>query len=435
MPGRASPLSARDRPATRCGLTTRGWCLLATGAAVAVCAVLINERDLLRLAAFAVTLPLLALAVITRTQLGLHAERELVPSRTSAGSACEARLTLRFTGPRRSRVLLEDAVPRMLGGPHRAAVAPSSGDAEVTLSYPLRPAERRVHSLGPLIARVTDPLGLAQRSRTLAGISQLVVLPAVVPLAGLPAGGEPGAGPAANRSTDSGTGGDSLLVRDYRPGDDLRRVHWRTSARRDELMVRTEEWSEHSELTVLLDHRAQAHRGAGPASSLEYAVTLAASVYLHLRQRALRVRLVTVDGVVLADAEHTGEGALDALAALTMTDQRDLAGVPEPAGRCAVVAVLGALGSGAAERLLASQRRGRRNRAVLLDVAAWARPGDGQTAPPPAKAAQLLAAAGWSVVAAGPDQPPSSVWDQLCLDSSFLGSSFLGSAHSLGAPR
>jgi hypothetical protein len=54
---------------------------------------------------------------------------------------------------------------------------------------------------------------------------------------------------------------------------------------------------------------------------------------------------------------------------------------------------------------------------VLLDVAAWATDSDGKLAPNPAKAARLLITAGWSVVVANPQQPPSTVWDQLCISS------------------
>src|SRR5918911_5524099 len=140
-------------------LTTRGWCLLATGAAAAGCAELINERDLLRVAAFAVLLPLLASVVVARTQIRLRADRALAPSRTSVGGDCHAHLTLRVTGRCVGRLLLEDVVPEMLGGPRRAVVSRPPQDREVTLTYPLHPAERRVHSLGPLIARITDPLG------------------------------------------------------------------------------------------------------------------------------------------------------------------------------------------------------------------------------------------------------------------------------------
>src|SRR5262249_36511442 len=154
-----------------------------------------------------------------------------------------------------------------------------------------------------------------------------------------------GPGAAGSRPVGGDPGGDSPVVRSYRQGDDLRRVHWRSSARRDELMVRIEEWSPRSGITVLLDHRAAAHRGSGPAASLEYAVSLAASMYVHLRQSSLQVRLVTADAMVHADAEHASSTALDALAALCPTDQRDLATIPETASKQDVIAILGAIGS------------------------------------------------------------------------------------------
>ncbi|MGH8921345.1 MAG: DUF58 domain-containing protein, partial [Actinomycetes bacterium] len=101
---------------------------------------------------------------------------------------------------------------------------------------------------------------------------------------------------------------------------------------------------------------------------------------------------------------------------------------PALVGGQEVVAVLGAVGPAAVEQLLAHRPRGLRSHAVLLDVAAWdpersptaASPDTAppDTAPPdPTQAARLLAAAGWSVTVARPEQPPSSVWDRLCISS------------------
>ncbi|HEX6402042.1 MAG TPA: DUF58 domain-containing protein [Pseudonocardiaceae bacterium] len=402
-------------------LTTRGWCLLAAGGGMALCAALVDERDLLRVAAFAMVLPVLAILVISRTRIGLQAQREVMPSRTPVGSDCQVHLTLRGTGRWSGRLLLEDVVPRALGGRRRAVVAQLPPQHEVQVAYALHPMERAVHSLGPLIGRVTDPLGLAHCHRTLAGTNRLVVLPAVAPLVGLPAGGEFSGGTGGEAAVGAGPGADAVVVRSYRQGDDLRRVHWRTTARRDELMVRVEEWAQRGGITVLLDHRAAAHRGAGPTSSLEYAVSLAASVYVHLRQRGMRLRLVTVDGAVLAGAGDGGESptdtALDALAALCATDQRDLTDIPLTAGSQDVVAILGALDPAAVEQLLVHQPRIARGHAVLLDVAAWATDSDGKLAPNPANAARLLITAGWSVAVADPQQSPSTAWDQLCISS------------------
>lgn len=400
------------------GLTTRGRCLLAAGVAAGLCAVLVDERDLLRVAAFVIMLPLLASIVVGRTQVSLQADRELVPPRVAAGGVCQAHLTLRGSGRLGGRLLLEDTVPDALGGAQRAVVAQLPQNQAVQLIYSVHPLERKVHSLGPLVARITDPLGLAEYKRTLAGHSRLVVIPAVTPLTGMISGGEHGAGEAGGERVGIGQSQDATVVRSYRQGDDLRKVHWRTSARRDELMVRVEEWSERGGATVLLDHRAAAHRGKGTASSLEYAVSLAASVYLHLRQRGQRVRLVTADGLEQADGtEHAVEIALDALAGLRSTEQRDLAGASAMASGQEVIAVLGAIDAVAVDQLLAHRPRGLRSRALLLDVAAWTTGGHGTQGVDPARPAQLLSAAGWSVAFARPEQSPSSVWGELCRSS------------------
>ncbi|MGH3884854.1 MAG: DUF58 domain-containing protein [Pseudonocardiaceae bacterium] len=426
-------------PRLRGGLTTRGRCLVAAGLAAALCGVLLDERDLLRVAAFAVVAPLLATLVVGLTQVRLRATREPGPPRIPVGSDCQVHLVVRSTGRLSGRLVLEDGVPSALGASisgdsisgdpaldyhARFAVAHLPRDRAVRLSYPLHLAERGVHSLGPLVARITDPFGLAEFRCTLARYSRLVVTPEVAPLSGMPAGGDLGSGTAGAGRVGAGPGQDAVVVRSYRQGDDLRQVHWRTTARRDELMVRVQEWPWRGGATVLLDHRASAHRGRGPTSSLEYAVSLAASVYVHLARHGQQVRLVTEDGVTRAGGtdvtNHTIDTGLDALAALRASHRPDLASGPALTGGQEVIAVLGAVGPAAVEQLLAHRPRGMRSHAVLLDVAAWSARGDGSpsAAPPdPAQAARLLVAAGWSVTVARPDQPPPLVWDRLCISS------------------
>lgn len=417
----------------RLSLTIRGRCLLTAGVAAALCAVLVNERDLLRVAAFAIVAPLLASVVVGRTQLRLRAQREIVPPRVPAGGHCQVRLTLQCAGRLTGRLLLEEVVPKVLGGNRRVVVTHMTPHRPVQLGYSLHPAQRRVHTLGPLRARVTDPLGLAEVTRTLTERSRLVVTPVVAPLDGLPPASGLGADAAVGSVRGLSPGQDSVVVRTYRHGDDLRKVHWRTSARRDELMVRVEEWPERGSATVLLDHRTAAHRGSGAGSSLEYAVSFVASVYVHLRQCGQRVRLVTADGGMLAGGVSGGEygvdTALDALAALRPTPQDDLLGGPALVSGREVVAVLGAVNPATIEHLLAQRPKGVRSHAVLLDVAAWERqppspgvpspgvPSPGVPSPDPVQVADLLTAAGWSVAIACPDRPPDAVWAQLCLSS------------------
>ncbi len=399
-------------------LTTRGRALLAAGLAAGLCALVLDERDLLRVAGFVVALPLLATLVAGRARLGLHAVRRL-PQRAPAGGSCEVSVTVHSTVRLGTGLLLEDGVPAALGTRPRFLVGRLPRGAATELRYRLHPELRGVHPIGPLTARVTDPLGLAEYGLQVAGRDRLVVTPVVLPLRGTPTGGS-GVGRATRSGggrRHTGQGEDDAVVRSYRQGDDLRKVHWRSTARRDELMVRVEERPWGGGTAVLLDHRAGAHRGHGAAGSLEYAVSLAASACLHLQRRGRRVSLVTVDGQVRSGPRDGAEAVLDALAGLVPVRRREPAATGTDAGDD-LVAVLGRVTPADVAVLLRHRPWAGRSHAVLLDVVAWSsdgepvgEPADG--AADPQHSARLLAAAGWSVVVAGPGQPPDSAWDRL----------------------
>lgn len=423
----------------RGGLTIRGRCLLAAGLAAALCGLLLDERDLLRVAAYVVVLPLLATLAVGRSHVALRADRRLMPARIPAGASCEVHVAVRSSGRIRSGVLLEDEVAPVLGAHPRFMVQLPSRKSPVRLYYPLRPHQRGVYPVGPLRARATDPFGLMEQRRELAGHSPLIVTPVVVPLTGMPAGSGLDGGAEGTGRQRRGQGEDSVVVRCYRHGDDLRRVHWRSTARHDELMMRVEERPGRGETAVLLDHRIAAHRGSGQGSSLEYAISLAASVCVHLQRHGQRARLVTAEGRVLAGgadvAGHSADPALDALAALRPSPHPDLPGGSALGEEQEVVAVLGASEPAVVERLLRLRPGGLRlgglhSHAVLLDVAAWpeqahrereqdrGEPDEpGPAAPDPAGPARILLAAGWSVAVAQPQQSASSVWEQLCRSS------------------
>jgi uncharacterized protein (DUF58 family) len=399
------------------GLTTRGRCLLAAGAAAAFCALLLNERDLLRVAAFVILLPLLAAVAAGRARLGLSAQRRAA-ERIPVGERAAVEIAVGSHGRLPTgALLLEDGMPPALGNRPRFVIErlPRHG---VVLRYQISPVMRGVHTLGPLVARVTDPFGLAEFGRELAGHTRLVVVPAVAGLAGLPPATSRGAGDEGAGRLRLGQGEDDAVVRPYRHGDDLRKVHWRSTARRDELMVRVEERPWRGGTTVMLDRRANAHRGAGPASSLEWAVSMAASMCLHLLRHGHRVRLVTEDGQVLAGAaaDNSADAILDALAGLQPSPTRDLAHSPALRRLVSgqeVLAILGGTTAESAAELVRSRPRVTSSRAVLLAVAAWAATDDGP-APETAAPMRVLADAGWTVVTASPAQPMDQVWAQLC---------------------
>ncbi|AHI00488.1 DUF58 domain-containing protein [Kutzneria viridogrisea] len=415
------------------GLTTRGRCLMAAGIAAAVCSALLNERDLLRIAAFVVLLPLLAALMAARSRVGLASNRYVHPERVPVGSSAEVRIEMRNTGRLPSGgLLLEDGVPYALGARPRFIVERLSRHHVTPLRYQLRPVLRGIQQVGPLMARVTDPFGLAEYDRQLLGHSKLIVVPRVYPLSGLPGGAGMGAGEDGMVRLRSGQGEDDAVVRNYRHGDDMRKVHWRSTARRDELMVRVEETPWRGGTTVLLDHRASAHRGTGPTSSLEWVISFAASVCLHLHRNGQHVRLVTEDGRVLAgggrETGHSDLEVLDALAALNPSHQRDLVCTSDPAGGQEMVAVLGATNVAAATELCKHRPRTSRSLAVLLDVSAWESAGD--SAEDTAATARLLREAGWGVVVAGADTSMDAAWSRLCHAGAVRGVALLREGNS-----
>lgn len=418
------------------GLTTRGRCLLAAGIAAAVCSFVLNERDLLRVALFVVALPLLVAAFISATRLRIGATRTLRPQRVAVGGNGEVQLELWRSGRLPAgEVLLEDGVPYALGSRPRFVVERLPHDRRVALRYPLQPVLRGIQQVGPLRATITDPFGLCEFERELIGHSRLVVVPRVVSLWGLPSGAGIGVGDDGTVRLHAGQGEADVIVRQYRQGDDLRKVHWRSTARRDEIMVRVEERPWRGGTTVLLDHRAAAHHGSGPAASLEWAVSFAASAALHLRRSGHRVRLVSEHGATLADTpgdggDHYDHVVLDALAALQPAHQRDITLAGDPAEGQELIAVLGTVSTEAVHELTQYRPRGIRSLAVLLDTPTWSA---GVTAPEQRAAATedsaaLLRAAGWGVIIAGPGSPMPQVWADLCRSAARRGT-------LIGGPR
>ncbi|SCF02732.1 Uncharacterized conserved protein, DUF58 family, contains vWF domain [Micromonospora coriariae] len=261
--------------------------------------------------------------------------RRADPDRVARGEPASMTLTVRNTGRLRSaNVLAEDRcgdrtvpVPLLRLRPGR--------DTEVRYDVPTH--RRGVVPVGPLRVTRRDPLGLVALTRPYGASTPVWVHPRVHPLTAVPTG--------AGRSLDGRVDGvphgsitfDSL--REYVVGDELRRVHWRTSARVGELMVRENVDTSLPRLVVLLDNRAAAHpqRVRGVAESFESGCEAAASIVTAAHRADLPVLLVLVaaesaisvergrgdrvDGT--ADGEDQPLGPLDRLAAAELSGDDD----------------------------------------------------------------------------------------------------------------
>ena len=207
-------------------------------------------------------------------------------------------------------------------------------------------------------------------------------------------------------------------------GDDLRRIHWRSTARADELMVRREEQPYQSRATVMLDTRDNAHRGSGPASSFEFAVSAAASIGAHLAGQGFTLRLLTDEargGDATWHDRGTGSGVevqllLDSLAVIKTSSRNHIADASvERNASGLVVAVLGATSRTDVAALSTLRVGASRALAIVVDVAAWARSGRPAdiTAPTADEQAKALRQNGWAVVVARPGDRLPAIWKEL----------------------
>ena len=358
------------------GLTTRGRCFLAAALAALLSALIVGERDLIRVAVLLAALPVLAAIAVARTRYRLGCTRTVTPDRVQAGSPAQVTLRLENLSRLPSGVmLLEDQLPYALGSRPRFVLDRLRGRQASSVTYQVQADVRGRYELGPLSVRLTDPFGLCELTRSFISTEKLVVTPVVTPLPPVRIVGErTGSGESRARSV-AVHGEDDAATREYRYGDDLRKVHWRSTARVGELMVRREEQPFHSTAAVLLDTRMAAHRGDGPASSFEWAVGAAASIALHLGRSGYSLHLLTDAGIDVSTASLDGEGALlDVLAEVRASRLPSLTSAVDRLRRDReglVIAVVGMLDPDEAARLAAVRAGGGTGVAVLVDSSDW----------------------------------------------------------------
>ncbi|WP_432135930.1 DUF58 domain-containing protein [Streptomyces sp. bgisy154] len=426
--GRGEPGGLRTALA---GLTTRGRSFLAAGVAAAVCAYVLGQPDLLRVGLLLAALPLICAGVLYRTRYRVAGSRLLSPARVQAGS--EARVHLRMDNVSRlptGLLMLQDQVPYVLGPRPRFVLDRVEPGGRREVSYRVRSDLRGRYPLGPLQLRLSDPFGMCELTRSFSTHDTLTVVPRVEPLPPVRLGGEAqGYGDGRQRSLAL-AGEDDVIPRGYRHGDDLRRVHWRSTARLGELMVRREEQPQRSHCTVLLDTRGVAFRGAGPDSAFEWAVTGCASVLVHMLERGFSVRLLTDTG-----SSMPGEGAeayagsgqesadaaglmMDTLAVIDHSDGASLSrahDVLRGRGEGLLVAFLGDLDEGQAAIAAKMRRRSGGAIAFVLDSETWIREPNGGV-PEPADGREerlrMLREAGWTVLSVPRGASLQELWRQ-----------------------
>jgi uncharacterized protein (DUF58 family) len=247
-------------------LTRNGIALVVLSGILLGAGWLLGAGDLYYPAAVGATLVVIAIGLVRLWPIGIEVTRTVEPNRLSAGETAAVHVEVRNVAAVATPVLeLVDGVsgtdgarillPRMAKRSHHRA------------SYELPTQRRGRIEIGPVTISLTDPFGLARRTFDLGITAELTVYPQPVDTGPAPLIGSPDPRVHSASATPVSIGGeDFYTLRDYAPGDDLRRVHWPASAHSDDLVVRSDEVAWQSHCTILIDTRVDAMaRAISPA--------------------------------------------------------------------------------------------------------------------------------------------------------------------------
>jgi uncharacterized protein (DUF58 family) len=274
-------------------------------AGAAVCAVagrVLGREDLYVLAGAGIALPLFAWWSVRKADVRFAVHRDVRPTPIHVGDTTTVELTIRHNGDRRSPVTsVRDPLGENKVGSAMLLAPLNPGDT-AKLHYRLPTRRRGIFSVGPLEVTVSDPFQVASMSAVAARPTQLTVLPHIDDIALLREATRSDQLAGNGLPTPLGAGEEFFALRAYQVGDDLRRVHWASTARVGELMIRQDEMPRQRRTIVLLDVRRVSHND----ESLERAVSAAASILWTSWRAGSNVRLITTSGF---DSESSGATA------------------------------------------------------------------------------------------------------------------------------
>jgi uncharacterized protein (DUF58 family) len=273
-------------------LTRQGWMvLISAGIAVAI-GRLFGVLELFLMGAALAVAAVVAVVTVWVRRPRVDVDRWIRPSVLSAGDVGRVEVLVRRvgSGPSPGFELVE---PVGANRTARMAVAPLGASAEVSAGYRIPTERRGVLTVGPLSAVRHDVLGLARSVTTVAGVDEVLVSPRAH-LLDMPTLGQGVLGRHLMALAQRLGPGDFHSLRDYQDGDEPRSIHWRASARSENLKVRQHTVEGLRRCLVVLDQHVAA--GEAAEEAFERAVTVAASLVHSADKAGLTTRFVTTDG-------------------------------------------------------------------------------------------------------------------------------------------
>ncbi|MCP3938425.1 MAG: DUF58 domain-containing protein [Actinomycetia bacterium] len=271
-------------------VTRHGWLLLSLGLILILSGRIFAIWELFVVGAAAVVLVVLAVVFTGLARLRLEVTRTITPLRLHAGGTARVDVVVRNRGGQTPVLRLSDPVEGTSGAD--MSVGPLHKGESLSVAYQLPTERRGVMNVGPLTVGIGDPFGFSSLEIGAAGVHEVTVYPRIHPIDAAPFTiGDDSHNAAPTPNALGRTGDDFYALRQYTFGDDLRRVHWKSTARHDELMVRQDDQPWQGRLTVLLDTR----RRHDDTTSFELAIEAAASVLQASNRRRDLIRLVTTN--------------------------------------------------------------------------------------------------------------------------------------------
>ena len=294
-------------------LTLRGWALLGAGSALLLLWFAFGDPELLLGGALILIAQVLSLIIVRVRRPTISIGRRLGSANVHDGDTTTVTLIIsNLTNRSAANLTVEDDVNRLGVATFEAA---KMGKAETTTAtYRVTCRPRGIYRVGPTVVRSSDPLGLAEY-RTLTGpIDRIVVYPAVEDLSGFPIvmGQDPSMQASQPKHISEG-GEDFYTLQEYHEGDDLRRVHWPSSAKTGNLQIRQLESPWRPRALVLLDTRSGVYASK---DAFERAVSGAASVVTHLVRSGFDTDLCAGDAEAIDTARY--RSAMEKLALVTL---------------------------------------------------------------------------------------------------------------------
>lgn len=167
----------------------------------------------------------------------------------------------------------------------------------ITRTYKEKAARRGQYTFQPLIIESSAPFGLMRCSKKYMLPSLMTIYPAPLSLISLNSS-QPLTGYADSLffRRSQGATDDFCGLRSYSPGDNLRFVHWRTSAKTQTLMIKEFRLPVSTTMTIFLDVSSNEHEGEGKDSSLELGIKIATSIIKDSLKNGREVQLIANDG-------------------------------------------------------------------------------------------------------------------------------------------